>query len=182
MSVQKEVIISGVGGQGMMLCGTMLAKAAVIYDHKRATMSTEYGTETRGTFAKSEVIISDDEIFFPDVMEPNLIVCLHQIAYNRYYNKIDHKTLLLYNSDELTPAPTTAAHEKGLPITKLARELGNPSVSNILILGAISSYLNAASPHGIKRVIREFFQHKGENVVAINERAFEIGFQLGQKL
>ena len=47
MSVQKEVIISGVGGQGMMLCGTMLAKAAVIYDHKRATMSTEYGTETR---------------------------------------------------------------------------------------------------------------------------------------
>ena len=72
MSVQKEVIISGVGGQGMMLCGTMLAKAAVIYDHKRATMSTEYGTETRGTSAKSEVIISDDEIFFPDVMEPNL--------------------------------------------------------------------------------------------------------------
>ena len=60
MSKQKEIIISGVGGQGMILCGTMIAEAAAIHDHKRATLSSEYGVETRGTFAKSDVIVSDE--------------------------------------------------------------------------------------------------------------------------
>ena len=62
MSVQKEITISGVGGQGLILCGTLLAQAAVCYDGKRATLSSEYGVETRGTFAKSDVIVSDSEI------------------------------------------------------------------------------------------------------------------------
>lgn len=62
MSKQIEVILSGVGGQGLILCGTLLGEAAALYDGKRATLTSEYGVETRGTFAKSDVIVSDEEI------------------------------------------------------------------------------------------------------------------------
>ena len=88
MNHQKEIILSGVGGQGMILCGTLIAEAAVIHDHKLATLSSEYGTETRGTFAKSDVIVSNEPIYFPDVTEPDLVVCLHQVAYERYSGKL----------------------------------------------------------------------------------------------
>lgn len=182
MSTQKEIIISGVGGQGMILCGTLLAKAAAIHDHKRATLATEYGTETRGTFAKSDVIVSDEEIFFPDVTEPDFIVCLHQVAYERYSGKHNSKAVLLYNSDEVTPNPEQAEREKGLPITHLARELGNPATANILTMGIIDGYLNIVTPEGAKETIRDFFQRKGEKVIALNEKAFDAGLQLGKEL
>ena len=112
MSKQREITISGVGGQGMILCGTMIAEAAAIHDHKRATLSSEYGVETRGTFAKSDVIVSDEEIFFPDVTEPDLIICLAQVAYERYSGKTGD-TLIIYNEAEVTPDPTQASPREG---------------------------------------------------------------------
>lgn len=182
MSAQKEITISGVGGQGMILCGTMLAEAAAIHDHKRATLSSEYGVETRGTFAKSDIIVSDEEIYFPDVTEPNLIVCLHQIAYARYSGKIDDKTLLIYNSDEVEPNPANAANEKGIAITKLAKEIGNPATANILTMGIIVGLLEVVTPSGAKGAIRGFFEKKGEKVVALNEKAFDAGLAVGAAL
>ena len=182
MGVQKEITISGVGGQGMIACGTMIAEAAVLHDHKRATLSSEYGVETRGTFAKSDVIVSDEEIYFPDVTEPDLVVCLHQVAYERYSGKIRPEALLVYSSDDVTPDPSREARERGLPITKEAKEIGGPAVANILTMGVIVGLLDVVAPEAAKEAIRRFFAKKGEKVVALNEKAFERGLELGAGL
>lgn len=179
MSKQKEIIISGVGGQGMILCGTMIAEAAAIHDHKRATLSSEYGVETRGTFAKSDVIVSDEEIFFPDVTEPDLIICLAQVAYERYSGKCGG-TLIIYNAAEITPDPQQAAHEKGVNITKLAKELGHPAVANIITMGIVAGLLEVVTMEGAEDAIRRFFGKKGEKMVALNCKAFEAGYEIGK--
>lgn len=182
MRNQKEITISGVGGQGMILCGTMIAEAAAIHDHKRATLSSEYGVETRGTFAKSDVIVSDEEIYFPDVTEPNLIVCLHQVAYERYSGKVDDQALIVYNSAEVTPNSERAAFERGVDITKMAKELGHPAVANIITMGIIVGLLEVISIEGAEDAIRRFFGKRGEKLVALNCKAFETGYAVGKEM
>ena len=181
MKTQKEITISGVGGQGMILCGTLIAEAAAVHEHKRATLSSEYGVETRGTFAKSDVIVSDEEIFFPDVTEADLVVCLHPVAYARYAGKIGD-ALLLYNSDEVTPDESAAGPQKGLPITHMAKELGNPQTANILTMGAIAALTQVITPEGAKEAIRKFFKGKSDKVIALNEKAFDLGYEKGIEL
>ena len=181
MKTQKEITISGVGGQGMILCGTLIAEAAAVHEHKKATLSSEYGVETRGTFAKSDVIVSDEEIYFPDVTEPDLVVCLHPVAYARYAGKIDG-ALLLYNSDEVTPDESVPGPQKGLAITKMAKELGNPQTANILTMGAIAGLTEVITPEGAKEAIRRFFKGKSDKVIALNEKAFDLGYEAGRGL
>ena len=182
MSKQKEITISGVGGQGMILCGTLIAEAAAIHDHKRATLSSEYGVETRGTFAKSDVIVSDEEIYFPDVTEPDLIICLAQVAYERYSGKCGDKALIIYNEAEVTPNPQYAASERGVNITKIAKELGHPAVANIVTMGIVAGLLEAVSVEGAEGAIRNFFSKRGEKMVALNCKAFETGYEIGKGL
>ena len=150
MGKQNEIIISGVGGQGLILCGTLMAQAAVLHDHRQATLSSEYGVETRGTFAKSDVIISDQEIYFPDVTEPDIIVCLAQTAYERYAGKYGPEVLIIYNQDEVAADPAYSASQQGIDITKISRELGNTAVANIVTLGIVAGR-NRSSEGGDSR-------------------------------
>ncbi|MFP5527201.1 thiamine pyrophosphate-dependent enzyme [Peptococcus simiae] len=179
---RKEITISGVGGQGMILCGTMIANASAINDHKNATLSTEYGTETRGTFAKADVISSDDEIFFPDVTDPDLVVCLHQIAYERYTGKLSEKSKIIYNSDEVTPDLAQSHKEIGIPITKIAKEIGNTAVANIVTLGIIAGYTGVVSHSGAKEQIQSFFGSKSDKILQMNYQAFDKGVEVAKYL
>lgn len=182
MSKQIEIILAGVGGQGMILSGTLLAQAAVLHDHKRATLSSEYGVETRGTFAKSDVIISGEEIYFPDVTEPNLIVCLAQVAYERYSKNCPETARIVYNEDEVTPNTNRGAFERGVHITTLARELGNAAAANIVTMGIAAGLTDAVTVDGAKDAIRDFFDGKSEKTIALNIRAFVAGYEIGKKL
>ena len=85
-----EIVLSGVGGQGLLSIGNLLGEAASIFGGKKATMTASYGVETRGTFTKSDVIISDEEIDFPEVLNPDIVLCLAQVSYDRYRNTEKH--------------------------------------------------------------------------------------------
>lgn len=182
MKKQTEVIISGIGGQGTILCGTLLGKAVTLYDHRKATLTSEYGVETRGTFAKSDLIISDDEIYFPDATEPDIVICLAQAAYVRYSGKLPGKTCLIYNSDQVTADPACAANETGVALDQLSLKAGNPATANIITMGIIAGKTGDITPESSYTSIREFFKKKGDKVVSLNERAFDMGYQIGLSL
>ncbi len=166
----------------MILCGTLIAQAAVNHDHKFATLSSEYGTETRGTFAKSDVIVNDEAIDFPDVTDADFVVCLHQVAYERYSGKLPAKALLLYDTEMVKPHPENSARERGLAIEKMARELGNPATANIITMGIITGYLQVITQEGAEAAIAGFFKKKGDKVIALNLKAFAKGYELGEQL
>lgn len=176
MRQQIEVILSGVGGQGLILSGTLLGEAAVLYDGKQATLTSEYGVETRGTFAKSDVIVSDEEIYFPDATNPALVLCLAQVAYARYVSARWAGSLLVYDCDTVTPEEG-AENQVGVPFATMARELGNPATANIIAMGVVAARTGLVTPNAAKRAISRFFAEKSQKVVDLNHKAFDLGYQ-----
>ena len=89
------MVFSGSGGQGVITAAIILAEAAVLYENLNAVQSQSYGAAARGGATRSDIIISDAVIHFPKVIQPNVLVCLTQEAYNAYYAIIRPGGLLL---------------------------------------------------------------------------------------
>ena len=85
---ERHVLLTGFGGQGIVLAGDILGKAASLYDQKHATMTQNYGPEARGGACSSQVIISPEEILFPCVENPEILVCMSQEAYTKNVKKL----------------------------------------------------------------------------------------------
>ena len=81
---RTEILLSGSGGQGLILAGIILAEAAVVHDGVNAIHNQSYGPEARGGACKSEVIISDEEIHFPEVGSPDILLAMTQLAADKY--------------------------------------------------------------------------------------------------
>lgn len=178
MSKQKEIILSGVGGQGLIVCGTLLGEAAVLFDGKQAALASEYGVETRGTFAKSDVVVSDEEIFYPEAISPNLILCLAQVAYQRYQDfELPEGAVLVYDSDQVEPKADAANHI-GFPILSMARELGNTATANIISMGIVTKKTGIVTPEAAKKAIARFFASRSQKIIDLNYRAFDMGYAL----
>ncbi len=79
-----RLVFSGSGGQGVITAAIVLAEAAVLYDNLTAVQSQSYGAAARGGATRSDVVISDSKINFPKVIQPNVLVCLTQEAYNKF--------------------------------------------------------------------------------------------------
>ena len=77
-------VLSGSGGQGVITAAIVLAEAAVYHEGLEAVQTQSYGPEARGGSARADVIIATDPILFPKVLEPNVLVCLSQLAYDKY--------------------------------------------------------------------------------------------------
>ncbi len=93
-----RLVFSGSGGQGVITAAIILAEAAVIHEGMNATQSQSYGAAARGGSTRSDIIISDSEINFPEVTQPNILVCLTQDAYNSYSSIIRPGGILLTDS------------------------------------------------------------------------------------
>ena len=91
--MRTEIRIAGFGGQGILMCGIVIAKAASLFDHIYAVQTQSYGPEARGGASRTEVVISDDEIDYPKVESPEIFVVM------------SHESLLKYIDDILLGIP-----------------------------------------------------------------------------
>lgn len=80
----QRFLFSGTGGQGVITAAQVFAEAAIFGEGLNAVQTQVYGPEARGGSARSDVIIADSEIWFPKVLEPNVLICLSQFAYDRF--------------------------------------------------------------------------------------------------
>ena len=166
-----QVIFSGVGGQGLMLAGKLLGTAATSYEGKNAVMTSAYGVETRGTFAKSDVIVSEGEIDYPEVRKADVVIALAAVAYKKYAYTLEEGATLLYD-DIIEPLPSKA-RQIALPITEIAKQAGNSSMVNIVALGALIKLTGIVAGQSVESAIRQEFQGK-EKVAQQNLKAFSL--------
>ena len=89
--MRTEIRIAGFGGQGVIMAGIIVGKAAALYDNINAVQTQSYGPEARGGASKTEVVISDDEIYYPKVQEPDILVAMSHTALIKY---IDRKSVV----------------------------------------------------------------------------------------
>lgn len=176
---QIDLTIAGVGGQGSILAGIILGKAAVNYDGKYAVQTQAYSSELRGGFAATWVIISDVPVDFPRVTEPDILVAQAQDSINRFGKVLKPGGLLILDSDMIPKNPPGIEHIVKVPATSIARhELGTPMVANIVILGALWGATEVVSRKALEKAIAEAVP-KGKK--KLNLGAFQKGIQTVKK-
>jgi 2-oxoglutarate ferredoxin oxidoreductase subunit gamma len=108
MTERLEVRLAGMGGQGMILAGVILADAA-IRDGKYAVQTQSYGPEARGGASRSEVIVCEHEIDYPEVISADILLCMSQQACDKYYRDIKRGGVLIVDASHVHRTPTMRA-------------------------------------------------------------------------
>ncbi|MFW6143979.1 MAG: 2-oxoacid:acceptor oxidoreductase family protein [Candidatus Natronoplasma sp.] len=133
--MRKDIRLCGKGGQGIMLSGFILGKAASVYHDYNAVQMQSYGPEARGGAARSEVVISDEEIGYCGLYQADYMMAMSQEAYDKYHEDIPDDAILLLDDDLVTDVD----HDYiGIPGTAIAEDLGAKIVANIVMLGAFN--------------------------------------------
>ena len=153
MPKRVEVRISGLGGQGVVLAGEILGRAAV-YDGKYAVQTQSYGAEARGSAAKSEVIISDEKIGFPKVRKCDILVTMSQSALNKHLDDLKENGILLVDRDKVKDVPKVKVKVFSIPATRIAEtELKSRIYANVIMLGVLTKIMGVVSEEAVKKAI-----------------------------
>lgn len=174
MASTSEIILSGTGGQGLILAGQILADA-VIKDGKNAVQTQSYGPEARGGASKAEVIISDGEIDYPKVTKPNILLVMSQEALTKYAGSIsDNGTLIIDNTNIADQLPN-GANIFAVPYTRIAKEnLGKEMFANVVALGALAAITGIVSKESLQLALMSRIPRGTE---ALNKKALELGWE-----
>lgn len=174
---RTRLVFSGFGGQGVITAAIILAEAAVIHEGMNATQSQSYGAAARGGATRSDIILSHHVIDFPGVTQPNILICLTQESYNAYSPIIRPGGTLLSDSRFVKLAKKVDAKQLELPMyNQVMEKIGKPIVFNICVLGALIGLTGLIKPDSLLKTIRE---RVPEDFIGMNEKAFEIGFEMG---
>jgi 2-oxoglutarate ferredoxin oxidoreductase subunit gamma len=171
-----EIRICGLGGQGVVLAGQLLGRAAV-YDGLNVVQTQSYGAEARGSSAKSEVIISDTKIGFPLVRHCDVLVAMSQQSLDLSLEdlKIDGMLILDEGSVESVPEGLKAKVFH-VAATKIAEDLFKSKLyANIIMLGAVAKITKLVTANSMEKAIVEGLP---ENAREVNVNAFRKGVEL----
>ena len=173
-----RMVFSGSGGQGVITAAIILAEAAVLHEELTAVQTQAYGAAARGGATRSDVIISDVPINFPKVIQPNVLVCLTQEAYNKFYDIIRPGGLLIMDTRYVQPQLKVDAVQRQLPMYETVMDrIGKPIVFNICMLGAVVGLTQLVRPESIMKVLE---QRIPSGFIEMNRQALELGLELGQ--
>ncbi|MEM2226722.1 MAG: 2-oxoacid:acceptor oxidoreductase family protein [Candidatus Bathyarchaeia archaeon] len=178
--MRLEIRLAGFGGQGIILAGLLLARAAALYDGKRAVQSQSYGAEARGGACKSEVVISDERIDYPLVIMPDALLAMSQQAFDKYAMDLKPNGILLADSDLVREGKLgSGIRFFKIPATKIAEGLGNRIVATMVALGALVGLTGAVSREAMEASVRDGAPRGTEG---INLAALREGFEFSKGL
>lgn len=173
-----RLVFSGSGGQGVITAAILLAEAAVLYEGLEATQSQSYGPEARGGATRSDVIITDSPIRFPKVIQPNILICLTQEAYNKFCGIIRPGGMLLTDSRFVTTERKVDARQYELPMFRnVMDKIGKPIVFNICMLGTLLGLTDLIRPESVMKVLEKRIP---SHFLDMNRKALDLGIELGQ--
>lgn len=177
--MHKELRLSGSGGQGLILAGIILAEAA-LHDGKNVVQSQSYGPEARGGASKSEVIISEKDINYPKVQKSDILLCLTDVAYDKYIGDLKKGGILILDSN-INRAPESDEFKVyKAPILDVAEEkLKKPMVANIIALGTIYQLTKIVSKESLEKAV---LARVPKGTEELNKKALEEGFNLISKI
>jgi 2-oxoglutarate ferredoxin oxidoreductase subunit gamma len=174
--MKKEIRICGFGGQGVILSGFIIGKAASVFMNYHAVQSQSYGPEARGGAARSEVIVSDEKIGYPRPLGVDLLVAMSQESFDSYRSDVNKNTIIVVDPD------LVKKHNIGQPVYKvhaqqIAEKLGNKIVTNIVMVGASMAIFGLLDLDAVKKSVIDSVPKRFIN---LNEKAFENGVEAGK--
>ena len=175
--MKKEIIISGFGGQGGLAIGKNLAEAGMD-EGLNVTWAPSYGPEMRGGTANCSVVLSDKPVGSPVFAHPTELIALNEPSLEKFEAGVQPGGTVFVNSDVVTDKVTrpdlTAYY---IACSKIAEEVGNPKVSNMVMLGAYVAATKVVKPETVVEIIKEMFTGAKAKFVPANIAAFQGGME-----
>ncbi len=174
-----EVLLGGFGGQGIILGGLILGKAAALFTDKRAAFTQSYGPEARGGACSANVIISDEDIDYPYVEHPHFMMTMSQGAYEKYVPMLRPGGILMIEEALVTlTRPRDDIEVYSIPATRLSETLGKKIVANIVMLGFVAAVSRVVTYEAMKQAILDSVPKGTEE---LNMKAYNTGYEYGVK-
>ncbi|UCF63482.1 MAG: 2-oxoacid:acceptor oxidoreductase family protein [bacterium] len=180
MKKDNEIRIAGFGGQGIILAGYIIGKAAAIYDDKFSTLIQSFGPEARGSSCAAQVIISESQILYPYIVKPNIAMLMSKDAYERFGGELTDGDIMLIEKDLVQPKKNgKKISVYAIPATRLAEEMGRKIVTNIIMVGFFSAITQITSYEATRKAVESSVPPGTQE---LNLKAFETGYNYGKKL
>ncbi len=169
-----KMFFAGSGGQGVLLMGQMIAKAAM-YEGKEVTFLPSYGPEMRGGTANCTVVVSDSPISCPLIYEADTVIAMNLPSLNKFESLVKKGGQLFINST-LVNADTTRTDVDfiKIPANAEAIKLGNERTANIIMLGAVVSATKVVKMESIEHVLETVFSGPKAKLLPLNKQALTV--------
>jgi len=173
-SQATQVRFGGVGGQGIVLSGRLLGKAAALFDGKDAVCTQSYGPEARGGASRADVVISDDTVDYPFVIAADVLAVFFQEAYLLFRSSLRPGGMLLIDEDLVHP-DDDQQDLYAIPATRIATDLGTKMAANVVMLGYLVGLTDIVSRESVEEAIRSTVKEK---VIELDLKALDAGLRL----
>lgn len=176
--MEKDFIIAGFGGQGVLLAGEVLANGFMI-DNKNVTWYPSYGAEMRGGTVNCTVVMADEDVSAVQKSSADFIIVLNQASFDKYVSWVKKGGSIIVNSSLAIIKKTREdINYIFVPITKLAQEkLGNIKMSNILALGTLSRVSKLISLSTLEKALHNVIPPHRANLIPKNIEALKLGYE-----
>ncbi|HSG44518.1 MAG TPA: 2-oxoacid:acceptor oxidoreductase family protein [Anaerolineales bacterium] len=180
--MQKEIIIAGFGGQGVLFGGQVLAYAAMDTGLE-VTWIPSYGPEMRGGTANCTVVIADNEIGSPMVKNPPLAIALNLPSFDKYEEVLATDGTLIVNQSMVDrEAKRDDINIIFVPCNEIAEEIGDKKLLNMVAVGALLSALPELSLEDIEKALEGHLPERHKHLLPKNFEALKRGFEAAQKV
>ncbi|MEW6404633.1 MAG: 2-oxoacid:acceptor oxidoreductase family protein [Chloroflexota bacterium] len=175
--MQKEIIIAGFGGQGVLFGGQVLAYAAMDTG-KEVTWIPSYGPEMRGGTANCTVVIADDEIGSPLVQNPPLAIALNLPSFDKYEQLLAPGGTLVVNKSMVDrAAKRTDINVLFVPCNEIAEEIGDKRLMNMVAVGALLTALPEISVKDVEKALEGHLPARHKHLLPKNYEALKRGYE-----
>ena len=184
--MEMGIRFTGFGGQGVILMGIVLARAAALHDQpvgvdgkvkrKSAIQTQSYGPSARGGHSKCDVKISTEEMHYPFVEIPDYLIVMSRQAYAKYIHDVKPETKIVLDPDLVPESPEGHVHR--IRATQSAEELGTRVVANVVMLGAMREISNIVSYDALEKAMLEIVPPA---TFDLNKKALALGSKLGKE-
>lgn len=176
--MHQELRIAGMGGQGVMIIGKLLAYATV-REGGNVVWFPAYGPETRGGTADCTVIMSSEEIGSPVTSSPDTLIAMNQLLLDKFAPTVKREGVIVVNTSLAHP-PTDRIDCKiiEIPANDIATELGNPRAANMVMLGAYLQLVKPVLMESVKASMEEVLPERQHQFIPANIKALDKGAEL----
>lgn len=178
----NKIVFAGFGGQGILMAGYALASAAM-GEGRYVAYLPSYGAEQRGGTANCTVSISDEEIASPIASAPDCAVVMNQPSLIRFRNQVaPHGKLLLNTTLVSGPVERDEVDVFYIAATRMAEEMGNIAIANMVILGGLIGITNYVKLSSVLNILKDIFPPHRHKMIRINENAIQAGYNCMEQI
>ncbi len=152
--MRTEIKIGGFGGQGVILSGYIIGRAASIFDNKNSTMIQSFGPEARGSACSAQIIVANEPIDYPYITSPSIMVLMSQEAYTKFSPELSSEGLLITEEELVSPINLRKdIRHFSIPATRIAEELGKKMVVNIVMMGFMNAVTQLITKEAMQKAV-----------------------------